>query len=184
MLARFLLILGLWLLPSIAGAFDYTFTAGNRPAFTPRVIAYSNVAVPLTGTVAETTMWSYTVPGGMMGANGTLRITALLSMPASANSKTIKVKFGGTLFLSHSPLTSTYKSVHLQKMISNRNSVSSQIGTQIYDSTDVNWSTNVVTTASINTAVDQPLIITGQLGSSGETITLERVTVELIPGAN
>jgi len=163
-----------------AGLVEYD--SGTAPslsssgAATPIILAQSGVASSVTGTTSETTLASITIPGGMMGANGSLRITPFFSVTNSANNKTLKVKLGSTAFSSLAVTTSA--TTTLLVAVRNRGSASSQIA---MSSTGVGISTIAPQSGSVDTAVDQVLTITGQLASTGETITLEGYTVEVLP---
>jgi hypothetical protein len=147
------------------------------PAYpTPIILAQSAVAVSLTGTTAETALASIPIPAGLIGKNGTIRIFALFTYTNSANAKTMNAKLGGQLLFSNSSSTT----VSQQPIIitHNRNSLSSQI-TSNSSSGATTASPNATT---VDTSVDQVLQLTGTLASSGETITLESYTVEILPG--
>jgi len=146
------------------------------------VLGAAGVAASHTGDTAETQLASLTLPGGAMGPNGVLRVTTLWSYSNSANSKTLRVRLGGlsgTAFQANAVTTSNIGV--MQRTIQNRNSQSSQIGFNIANAvsyTTVGSGTSVATGA-VDTSVDQSLVITGQLASAGETVTLESCLVEL-----
>lgn len=133
-------------------------------------------SVTITGTTAETTLATLTVKGGLMGLNGVLRIWPLWSFPNSANNKTLRTYIGGALV--HSTARTT--EVHLQsiQIIRNINSVSSQKMSGI--TTGIGSSTSVINAAAINTDNDFILLLTGQLGNSGESLILEGLFVEIV----
>ena len=147
-----------------------------------RILGASAVAVPLTGSTSETILATIVVPAGSMGTNGLLRVSYLWSMTSSANVKTPRLRLGGiagTAFYQQTHTTTA--TLRHQTEIANRNSAASQVS---YPSIagGGGWSTSAqaVTTGTVNTAVAQDLVITGQLASAGETITLESYIVELI----
>ncbi len=55
----------------------------------------------LTTTTSETELASITIKGGLMGANGKLKIWPLLSMTNNANGKTIKLKIWMGIFFNN-----------------------------------------------------------------------------------
>ena len=140
------------------------------------VLAQSAVAVSLTGTTAETVLATVTVPGNLMGLNGSLRISPIWSGTNNANIKTGSVKFGGVSHASHA-LASALSAASMFT-IRNRGSLASQI---TYNGAPGTVSTVANTTSSVNTASDVVLQITGQLAVSTDTLTLEGYTVELDP---
>lgn len=143
----------------------------------PGVLAQSAVAVPLTGTLAETTLATISVPAGAMGLNGMLRISAICSVTNNANAKTIKFVFGGT----------TYNQVALPSVgsgqwyttIRNRNSTNSQVSGAL-PSMGAGTNSSAAFTGAVDTSIAQTLTITGTLANTGDTITLEAYTVELL----
>lgn len=142
------------------------------------VLAQSAVAAALTGSTAETVLATISLPAGAMGANGVLRVTSLWSYTNSANVKTLRGRLGGlagTQFLSQAATTTV--SARLQFQVQNRNAANSQVGGALNASFGV--SGQVAITSAINTAVAQDIVLTGQLASAGETITLEAYLVEL-----
>lgn len=148
-----------------------------------QVIAASAVAAAHTGDTNETALATITIPGGSMGANGVLRITATWSMTNSANSKTIRYRLGG---IGGSALRTygftTTGSYRESIMIANRNSEASQLGGPPGTSVPGGFglTSGAFVTGTVNTANDQDFVISGQLANSGETITLESYTVELL----
>lgn len=153
--------------------------AAGVDRFHPVVLAQSAVAASITGTTAETALASITVPGGIMGPNGSLRVTARYSVTGSANTKSFRTRLGGTAFIS--PGVASASSIEYKTVcnIFNRGNQSAQIGDG--DSSGISAG-NVSYTGAINTALDQVLTITGQLATASETITLESYTVEVLPG--
>ncbi len=144
-----------------------------------KLLAYQHTTASHTGDTLETILFSATVPGGTLGPNGVLDITTLASIPSTANIKTLKVKFGGVVFLNLA-YTTGIQSLQQKMMIRNRNSESSQVAaaaTQLYS---FGYPNAAVLTAAINTAVDQTLQVTGQLAVATDTITLEDMFAEVL----
>jgi len=142
------------------------------------VLSHSAVAVAHTGTVAETTLATITVPAGAMGANGMLRITQVWSFTATANAKTMRTRFGGTqhnVFLVNTAVANS----RFQLEIHNVNSAAVQKGAQANTG---GWTgtTSALTAGAINTALAQNITLTAVLGLSSETMTLESYTVEVL----
>ena len=140
------------------------------------VLAQTAVAASITGTTAETVLATIVVPGNLMGLNGSLRVSPIWSGTNNANTKTGNVKFGGVSHASHALASAL--SAASQFTIRNRGSLASQI---TYNGGPGTISTVANTTSAVNTAVDQTLLITGQLTVSTDTLTLEGYTVELDP---
>lgn len=142
------------------------------------VIGASGVASPVTGTASETSLASITIPAGAMGANGAVRVTALFSHTNDASLKTLRIKFGGTNYLETAP--STTATNLQQRIIQNRNSESSQVGSAAAAGAGFGVSSGALVTSTVNTANDVTLLITGQLADGTDTVTLESYIVELL----
>lgn len=145
------------------------------------VLGRSAVAVSHTGDTNMTTLATVTVPGGSMGPNGILRITTLWSYTNSSNNKTIRTLFGGVAF--QSGIRTTTATLRDQRQIANRNAENAQVGGVTAVAVSFGSSAGAVTTAAIDTTVDQNVEFRCQLADAGETITLEYYLVELLYGA-
>lgn len=177
------------------GGTDVPVTDGGTGASTERgaaanlgtwhVLAKSGVAVPLTGSTSETALATVAIPAGAMGPNGVLRVTTLWSLTNSANNKTPRVRLGGisgTAFRGQN--LTTVASGRDQIEIHNRNAQNSQVSNPAGGGFGgAGTSSSVITTATVDTSIAQDLVISGQLANSGETLTLEAYTVEVLYGA-
>lgn len=135
----------------------------------------------VTGSTSETVFSNglFTVRGGLLGLNGSLRIEQKVSFTNSANNKTFRVRLGGIGGTAvNDPQLTTTQTAHITTNVDNRNSQSSQIGGN--GSVNLSAATNSWRNATINTAVDWDLAMTGQLASAGETMTLEGYRITLI----
>ena len=144
------------------------------------VLGASGVASSHTGDTAETTLASFTLPGGAMGANGVLRVTTLWSYSNSASNKTLRLGgLSGSAF--QATVATTSNIAVIQRTIQNRNSQSSQIGFNAASAASFTTvgSGSAVVTGAVDTSVDQSIVITGQPASAGESVTLESCLVEL-----
>jgi hypothetical protein len=144
----------------------------------PITLAQSGVASSVTGTTAETTLASVTIPGGMMGVNGVLRVTFLTNNTNNVNSKTFRLKIGGVTVMPY-----TYGgSAQAQQMFILRNRGAQNVQTFL-NSNAVVFGTTTATTVNTNfdMSVDQVLSITGQLAVGTDSMTLESYTVEVLP---
>lgn len=164
----------------------YTLSPGGIITFLnsegkSRILASSAVGVTHTGDTNETVLATVTIPAGIMGLNGALRITATWSTPGgSGNNKIIRVRLGGISgsgFMA-TTITTALSYEEASRILKNRNSATSQICRQA--GSGAGSSTSAVTTISVDTSVAQDLVFTAQLASAGESITLEQYTVELI----
>lgn len=147
-----------------------------------RVLAAGAVAVSHTGDTTETVLATVNVPGGAMGPNGALRVTAQFSHTNSANMKTLNVKLGGVsgrAFVTSQPTTSDGNIY--QRTIHNRNAQNAQVSQQ--HNTGVSYGAGSPRTGTIDTSAAQDLVFTATLANAGETVTLESYLVELFHGA-
>lgn len=157
---------------------------GSGNITTPQVIAQSGVASSITGTTSETTLATITIPAGVMGLNGAIRVSALFSCNASATNKVFRLKLGGAqAFIADTSSGATVVQ-HCWSNISIRNKgvANSQVCTPAYaPAGGTGSSTNAKTTLSIDTTAAQTLLITAQPANIGDTLVLESYVVEVIP---
>ena len=164
------------------GGTGSTTAAAARTALgvTQTTVFSAGAASSVTGTTTETTLATMTIPANAMGPNGQIEIIPLWSFTNSANTKTMRVKFGGTAFYTQTTTTTAVTQALIR--ITNRNSASSQVGAPGVNAGVGNFTAAVITSAE-NTASPVTLTITGQLTNTGETITLESYLVRVTYGA-
>lgn len=135
----------------------------------------SAVAAALTGTVAETVLATFNIPGGLLGANGEIELEYDCTETNNANAKTVTVRLGGltgTSMLTHN--TNTVAGRSGRCCIGLRNSAASQ-RSRGYVATDAAALTSVPgATGTVSMLTDQAIVITGTLGNAGDTLTLEK----------
>ena len=154
---------------------------GNAP---PYAVSQSAVAASCDASTDENVLATITIPAGMLGANGLIRIGAAWSWTASANNKTFRYRLGGlggTVL--RAPTFTTTTGIADVCIFANVNSQSSQKGLlpQGVQSPYGNSSSGFAT-AAIDTSVATTIVITGQKASAGETLTLEGYICELFNG--
>lgn len=145
-------------------------------------LASSGVQVSHTGTTSETALATATIPGGALGPNGILRVTAIVSCTNSADDKTIRFRLGGisgSAFLG-SVLT-TSASYIVQRTIWNRNAENAQVSWALNVGSFANTTAAIVTAAQ-DTSVDKDFVISGQLENAADTVSLEAYLIELLYG--
>lgn len=145
-----------------------------------QVVALSAVQASLTGTTTETTLASFSLPGGTLGPNGRLRITTMWSFVNTAQTKTMRVKFGGTTFFQFA--ASTQQSLQAMTIIRNRNAANSQVGMAI-SVAGIGLGNNPIVTSAIDTTAAQTILFTGQLASAANNLALEAYLIEALYGA-
>jgi hypothetical protein len=151
------------------------------PSFAP---FKQNTTSALTGTTSETLITSILIPANTFQANDWLRWVASINATNNANSKILKFYFNTTASLSGATQVAQRQltNVVTQPVIRNMffvNSISSQktlLGTALNTATDETATGGTQATLSINFAVDQYFIISGQLAVGTDTITINGIT--------
>lgn len=147
------------------------------------LLAASAVAASLTGSTSETALATITIPAGAMGLNGGVEVRSVWSMTNNANTKTPRVRFGGAAGTQYAALAATTSStVSDVRRIRNRNAANSQVGAfPAGGSVGLGANGNAVVTSSVDTSAAVDIVLSGQLGSAADTITLESYEVWLVP---
>jgi hypothetical protein len=140
-------------------------------------IAQQHTAVVCPADTAENTLFSYTIPGGLMGPNDSLRISVIATNTSSANLKTVRIRFDGTVIRSQALNTGSQWSIQIR--VSARNSTQQQVVQVLPDASSVLPLVSPFKDMTTPTL----LTVTGQLGLGSESLTLESVLVELLRGA-
>ena len=122
------------------------------------------------------TLATITIPAGLMGANGKLKIYPLWATTNNANVKTLRAVFGGSICT-----TMTSQSVPNNSglvIIRNTNSESAQ-KTSSGLVAGIGSSFGSIASTTIDTTAETTITITGQLAVGTDTLTLEDLFVEL-----
>jgi hypothetical protein len=144
----------------------------------PYVLASSGVQVTHTGDTAEFVLATISIPANSMGANGRLRILTHWTYTNSANSKSLRVRWGGSSgTVCSSQSVTTTAAFGSECFVQNRNATNSQVCGMTVSS---GLGTGTINTASQDTTGAIDLVITGQLTNSAESVNLEGYCVELI----
>lgn len=147
------------------------------------ILAQSAIAVTSPADATEDIFAALSVPGGIMGINGALRLTTLWSFTNSVNSKTMRARFGGLTGTQYMSIAlTTNDSLHHVCMVRNRGAANSQVGANgggLSGNGGFGAGAAVLTSA-VNTALDTSFVLTGQKATAGETLTLEAYLLELL----
>jgi len=147
------------------------------------VIAKSSVGVSAGANTTENTAATITLPANMLGANGAIKVVGQLSFTNNANNKTPRVRFsGGSGTIYFTQTYTTQLVAWFEVTIQNANSASSQVGWYRQSNGAGSTSISTKTTSSVDTTAATTLLITLQKADSGDTLTLESYTVEVMPG--
>lgn len=146
-----------------------------------RVLAASGVAIAHTGTTIDTTLVTIPLPAGTMGANGVLRVTTVWTFTNNGNNKILAVRLGGAagLLVQNSTVT-TEQVLRYQSQTHNRNSQASQVVSRHTATNGGFGTTTNLTTGTIDTSVDETIVIRAQLANGADTAQLESYTVEVL----
>ena len=133
-------------------------------------------AVALTGTTVETTLVTLTIPAGLIGSSGKVKLYPLWSVTNNANNKTVRIKLGGSTgyFLQ----SSGYAQLSNLVIFRNFNSESVQKVSSGLPA-GLGSTSGAFTSLTIDTSAATTIEVTGQLTNSGDTLTLESLFVEL-----
>lgn len=164
-----------------------TIASGRGPYEQTVIVLGASAAsgMAVTGTVSETVLATVSIPGGVMGSNGIIRVTSLWTYTNSGNTKTLTWRFGaagagtsGTAYMSTPVTTSSlFQETRLVRNIT----ASTQKGASSGNPTGgIGVSSGAVVTSNINTGNAAEIAFTATLTNTGETITLESYIVELI----
>lgn len=146
-----------------------------RPGF--NLLGQSGVAAPVTGTLVKTTLASVPVPAGQMGPAGVLQIETLWSFTNNANAKTITIELGGQALFTVSAASNAI----FQGMVRLHNrTMTSQVQYPNFATAPYGFGSGALNTWSIDMTQAQTLTITGTLGNTGDTITLQGYSVSLL----
>jgi len=182
----------------LAGLYYCTFSSSTEgichtnyhaaaTAFTPTVP--TGTLVPAVGAAAawaatatsDLAMLNITVPSGIMGATGKVRLSYLLSTSNSGNAKIVKCAFGALAVLSSS--TTTTLSQWITREIANVTAAKQVISPV---ATLDQGTAAALLRGTVATTADVALTVTGQLHTTDAgagAIVLESFTVEVLPGA-
>ena len=134
--------------------------------------------VSLTGTTSATTLATITIPAGLIGANGKLKIYPLWATTNNANAKTLRLNIGGALCS-----TITSQSVPNNSgllIIRNINSEAVQKCSSGLVA-GIGSSFGSIASPTVDTSAATTITITGQLAvGTDTTLTLEDLFVEVV----
>jgi hypothetical protein len=137
----------------------------------------SNSAYTVSG---EVTVASVTVPGGMMGPNGRIRIRRKGTANITAGVKISITRFGGTQFFWAGMTNYSYYTHDVE--IFNIGMVNAQVGSPTNVGTDWAINTQPYTRGAIDTSIAQTIAMGCQLVAATDYIISEAFSIEVLPG--
>lgn len=157
------------------------FVDASTTAFTPYIPSNLVAGVGNNGAYTQTTasnltLANVTIAGGSMGLNGKIRTTPKFALLNNANSKVLGQFFGGA----NLGLSNNFASVAgagalcsiINRGVTNAQLSSGNIG---------DLGSTIPLYGTIDTSINQPLTLTGQLATATDYIILEAFTVEVLP---
>lgn len=156
-------------------------TLSNKLINGTYTIQKSAVQVSNTGNTLETILATIPIPANI-GVNSTLKITAFFGANNNSNNKTVRIRYGssgsgiGGTAVSATNIT-TQLGLNLVVTIANRNSASSQVATT-GNSGGFGFAAPI--TLTVNTTNASEIVLTGQLATGTDTVSVESYIVELL----
>jgi hypothetical protein len=140
--------------------------------------------VDATGAAVDMAAGLITIPGGLMSATGTVRITATWKFTSGTapGTRTVAIKFGGTLYYSVAH-ASNILSATSQTIIHNK-TTASQVALGIGTVSGLGALTSAPVTSTVDTASAVAIQITANLAGTTvtkDTASLEHWIVEYLP---
>jgi hypothetical protein len=142
----------------------------------PQTIIASAVATQVTGTTAEQTAATISLPA--LGPNSVVVIKTWHSCTNNANAKNIIARIGGTSIGSYNVPSAVSDSI--ERRLANRGATNSQLVTPATLSSSYGSSTSGFLTTAIDTSVPTTLTLIIQLSNGADTMTLEAYEVTVI----
>lgn len=142
------------------------------------VLACSGAAAANTGDTTENTKATVTIPAGIMGTNGAIEVIPLFDWTNNGNTKTVRVKFGGSVV--YSIATTATTSCQMMYIVRNANSASAQIAQASNGTSGTGAVVASLLTGTIDTTAATTITITAQCANAADTITLRGYTVRLL----
>ena len=133
--------------------------------------------VVLTGSTSVVTLATITIPAGLLGANGKLKIYPLWATTNNANVKTLRATFGGLICSTMVSQSVPNNSGLL--IIRNINSESVQKCSSGLVA-GIGSSSGSIASPTVDTSAATNITITGQLAVGTDTLTLEDLFVEVV----
>jgi hypothetical protein len=143
----------------------------------------SGVAQPAhTGTTtADVTQLAIVIPGGTIGPNGRVEIMDEWSVvgPINANTKTVRIRFGGTTV--HSMSLANNLAGRQLAIITNRGAENSQIVSLQGAQPGFGVTATAQITPAIDTSADVTILFQATLANGADSMTLESYIVKVFP---
>jgi len=133
----------------------------------------------VTGTTDETTLDTITIPAGILGLDGGVRLTAALLVTGTNGSKTIRLKFGSTTLETMTIAAGFAAAARLDVLLFNDAAADSQVVSTLLHRHSGNPDVRL-TTSSEDTSGARNLVITVQLANASDSVSLQAGYGELV----
>ncbi len=165
---------------TLGTVFNNTYSSGT-PTIPASPTAFATTGPgAYTGVVTPQTMPAITIPGNVMGLNGTVRYSLSFSVPNNADSKTYTVAYAGSAIMNAAVTTSLTSAI--QRSFSNRGKTNSQVNDGGLGLFGPGSGGGACVYTSADSTANQTLAIQGQLAVATDYIVLEKYVVEVFPG--
>lgn len=162
---------------TVGTVFNNTYTSGKPSAPASPTAFVTTGPGAYTQSTSETTLLSFTLPGGALGTNGSLFYFPQYVLSSTANAKTPRLKIGGTNFgaASLSSIAQSLSPVTFRnKGAANRNVGNAATGF-------VTAAANLPVHGTIDTSTDQAMLVTAQLANAADYVVLLGAAFQINP---
>jgi len=159
---------------------------GNPLVNLPVIIKADTTETAFSNSAAENTYYTYSLPGGILGINDAIRMTAwvsILNNSAAPQTYTFRYKYGGsTLHAFGLTLTNnaSAQGTLAQCIMKNAGATNSQKGIGVFNADFINnWVVGGIGTSAIDSTVNQNIVLTIQSSAATATQTVTLIYTEL-----
>ncbi len=150
----------------------------------PDIVATSGNPVSVGAVTTEQTLATITVPANAVGTNGYVVVFISFTQTNNANSKTIRVRFGGSAGTAHFD-ANLANTAYLARLVyvANTNSATAQRGgSSLSNTVGFGAGSSTPVTSTVDTTASWDIVISGQKAVSGDTLTLSQYHVLIYKG--
>jgi hypothetical protein len=141
----------------------------------PTLLKSNNSTIIAPFNTANNALISYYNPPALWGNNSSIKVTTMWTMANSSNTKTIGINIGTMGNTAWSTTVSNVSSYKSCVIIQNRNSQKSQMSYDLFNTTPIQYT-------SLDTTQLGQIAVMCQKQVASESVNLESVTIEFMPG--
>lgn len=166
--------------PTVGQVFNNTYTTG-APSIPASPTAFATTGPgAYTGVTSQVSGPQLTIPAGVPGANGALRITTLWSALNNAGAKTVLCAIASINVLNAS--AASVGSLQAQSLVYNRGVQNSNIALPAANQSGLGTAGGNATATAINFAVATTLVIAATIATATDFLVLEAYLIEVLTG--